>query len=68
MEAGYRVEIAVFPGGIPIVNNRLIGVEFCINDASSSTGKCKNRIFWKDGNNKVLDDNRRWGSVMLSTA
>ena len=66
METGYRIEIAIFLGGIPIVNNRLIGIEFCINDALPSTGKCKNRIFWNDGNNKGLDDNRRWGSIMLT--
>ncbi|MBN2418470.1 MAG: hypothetical protein JXL81_03730, partial [Deltaproteobacteria bacterium] len=65
-ETGYRVEAAVFLGGIPIENNRLTGIEFCINDASPSTGKCKNRIFWNDGNNKGLDDNSRWGSIMLT--
>ncbi|MGD9157278.1 MAG: sugar-binding protein [Desulfobacteraceae bacterium] len=66
IETGYRVEIAVFLGGIPIVNDILIGIDFCINDASSSTGKCKKRIFWNDGHNKGLDDNRRWGSLKLT--
>lgn len=63
---GYMVEAAIYLGGIPIKNNTSIGIEFCINDASSSTGKCKNKIFWSSENNKGLDDNRDWGSVKLA--
>lgn len=65
-KTGYRVEVAIYTGGIPIQNNTSIGIEFCINDASSINQKFKNRIFWSDGNNKGLDDNRRWGSVKLT--
>jgi endo-1,4-beta-xylanase len=64
-QAGYIVELAVYSGGIPIKNGTSEGIEFSINEAESSTGKCKNRIFWSDGNNKGLDDNRRWGNVTL---
>jgi len=63
---GYKVELALFTGGIPIKNNTPVGIEFSISDASSSTKKCSNRVFWSDGNNRGLDDNRRWGIVTLT--
>jgi endo-1,4-beta-xylanase len=65
-QTGYRVELALYIGGIPKKNNTSIGIEFSINDAASSTGRCANRIFWSDENNKGLDDNRRWGIVTLT--
>ncbi|MBN1904304.1 MAG: hypothetical protein JW927_04320 [Deltaproteobacteria bacterium] len=65
-QVGYKVELALFIGGIPIKNNTPIGIEFSISDASSSTKKCMSWIFWSDGNNRGLDDNRRWGVVTLA--
>jgi endo-1,4-beta-xylanase len=63
---GYTVEIALYLGGIPIQNGTSAGIEFSINDAASTTKKCSNRVFWSDGDNKGLDDNRRWGIVTLA--
>lgn len=63
---GYRVELSMYLGGIPIKNGTSSGIELSINDAASTTKKCSNRIFWSDGNNSGLDDNRRWGIVTLA--
>ena len=63
---GYRIELAIYLGGITIENGTTIGMDFCINDAETATHKCRTRLFWSDGNNKGLDDNRGWGTVKLS--
>ncbi len=64
-QTGYTVEVSIYIGGIPVKNNTEIGIEFGINDAASSTGKCRNRIFWSSGNNRGVDDNREWGIAKL---
>ncbi|MES1225180.1 MAG: hypothetical protein ABUT20_57385, partial [Bacteroidota bacterium] len=43
-----------------------MGIDFGINDAVSSTNTVRYRIFWNNGNNKGLNDNTRWGNVVLN--
>ena len=66
VKTGYSVELAINIGGIKMENGSSIGIDFCINDAVSPNSKTKYRIFWSDGNNRGLDDNSRWGNVVLT--
>jgi endo-1,4-beta-xylanase len=65
-QIGYNIELSLSIGGRSMLNGTTFGVDFGINDASSSDNACKYRIYWNDGNNKGLDDNTRWGDLRLS--
>lgn len=66
VEIGYSVELSLSIGGRTMLNGTTFGIDFGINDASSSDNKRQHRIYWSDENNKGLDDNSRWGDVRLS--
>jgi endo-1,4-beta-xylanase len=63
---GYSVELALNIGGNPMKNGSTIGIDFCINDAVTPDNTVKYRVFWSDGNNRGLDDNSRWGTIILT--
>ncbi len=63
---GYIVELALHTGGLSIQNGTAIGIEFGIIDATSDTHAAKHRIFWSDGNNKGVNDNTKWGTLILN--
>ncbi len=63
---GYAVELALATGGIPAVNGTLVGMDFGITGAVSQTNTARCRVFWSSGNNRWLDDNSMWGTVVLN--
>jgi len=63
---GYTVEIAWSIGDRPPRNGTKIGMEFCINAASSATNTNVAQVYWSGGNNKGTNDSTIWGDVVLA--
>lgn len=62
---GYIVEAAINIGGLSQSNGTKIGFEIGINDIDAETNKKLHRIFWSSGENHGLDNNSKWGTIIL---
>lgn len=64
-QTGYSVEMAYHLGGIAQENGTKIGLEVGINNADTLSKKVTEQIFWSSNQNRGINDNSSWGTVVL---